>query len=100
MAEAVLWRYLKNKNAFGYNFHRQKNIGNYIVDFYCPKLHLVIEVDGSSHDNKYQYDTDRDVFLKNLGLHVLHIDNSDITFNIDKALYAIETYIKSLSPSL
>ena len=41
MAEAVLWRYLKNKNAFGYNFHRQKNIGNYIVDFYCPKLHLV-----------------------------------------------------------
>lgn len=56
LAEAVLWKYLQNKQAFGYRFRRQKVIGKYIVDFYCPKLKLVIEIDGSSHDYKYEYD--------------------------------------------
>ena len=92
-AEAVLWQYLKNKNAFGYHFHRQKNIGKYIVDFYCPKLALVIEMDGSSHDNKYEYDAERDEYLRRLGLTVLHLDNDDILRNPDTALYAIETFM-------
>ena len=95
-AESVLWRYLKNKNAFGYSFRRQKVIGKYIVDFYCPRLALVIEVDGNSHDNKYEYDTERDEYLKSLGLNILRLDNSDVLFGVDKALYAIEVYMQNI----
>ena len=92
--ESVLWQYLRKKNGYGYQFHRQKNIGNYIVDFYCPKLALVIELDGSSHDKKYKYDKERDEYLKSLGLLVLHLDNSDVMFCVDKALYAIDSYME------
>ena len=95
-SEAILWRYLKNKNAMGYRFRRQKVIGKYIVDFYCPQLSLVIEVDGNSHDNKYVHDMIRDKYLRDLGLHILHLDNSDIIFGVDKALYAIDTYMQYL----
>lgn len=93
LAEAVLWKYLQNKNAFGFRFRRQKVIGKYIVDFYCPRLKLVIEIDGSSHDNKYEYDKKRDEYLQHLGLTVLHLDNYDVLHCIDKGLLAIETYM-------
>ena len=69
-SEAFLWKYLKQKKVNGYQFHRQKNIGKYIVDFYCPKLALVIEVDGNSHDEKYVYDMERDKYLRDLGYKV------------------------------
>lgn len=92
-AEAILWRYLKKKQACGYQFHRQKVIGKYIVDFYCPRLALVIELDGNSHDDKYEYDSMRDKYLQTLGLFVMRIDNADILFHKDKAFYSIETYM-------
>jgi len=94
LAESVLWKYLQNKKAFGFRFHRQKVIGNYIVDFYCPGLKLVIEIDGSSHDNKYEHDKKRDEYLHSLGLTVLHIDNFDVLHCIDKGLFAIDTYMR------
>ena len=49
-AEIKLWMQLKGKQMHGYDFHRQKPIGNYIADFFCNKLRLVIEIDGSTHD--------------------------------------------------
>ena len=48
-AEIILWLKLKNKQLYGYDFHRQKPIDNYIVDFFCQELMLAIEVDGYSH---------------------------------------------------
>lgn len=92
-SEAFLWKYLKQKNVNGYQFHRQKTIGKYIVDFYCPKLALVIEVDGNSHDEKYEYDSERDKYLRDLGLFILHLDNEDLLFHKNKAFYAIETCV-------
>jgi len=92
-AEAILWRYLKKKQACGYQFHRQKVIGQYIVDFYCPKLAFIIELDGDSHDNKYEYDAKRDNYLKGLGLFVMRINNEDVLFHKDRAFYSIETYM-------
>ena len=94
LAESVLWKYLQNKNAFGYHFRRQKVIGKYIVDFYCPRLGLIIEIDGSSHDNKYEYDKKRDEYLQGLGLTILHLDNSDILNHIDNGLFAIDAFMK------
>ncbi len=94
LAEAVLWKYLKQKQAFGFHFRRQKVIGPYIVDFYCPKLGLVIELDGTSHNTKYEHDKQRDEYLQSLGLTVLHLDNSDVLHHIGKGLFAIDTFIQ------
>ena len=64
-AEIILWSYLKNKQLQGYKFRRQHSISNYIVDFYCPKLRLVIELDGEQHSNKknIKYDKKRTSYL-------------------------------------
>lgn len=47
--EVILWKYLKNKQMLGYSFHRQKPLYNYILDFYCPQLKLIIEVNDSEY---------------------------------------------------
>ena len=93
LAEVLLWKCLKSKRANGLDFDRQKVIGNYIVDFYCKKLKLVIEIDGSSHDNKYAYDAERDNYLRGLGLRILHIKDSDVRFRMADVLNAIETLV-------
>lgn len=92
LAEALLWNELKQRKL-GFRFTKQKPIGKYIVDFYCPKLAFIIELDGNSHDNKYEYDSVRDKYLQSLGLFVMRIDNEDILFHKDKAFFAIETYM-------
>jgi len=51
-SEIKLWQYLKSKRMMGYDFHRQKPIDNYIVDFFCNKLQLAIELDGYTHTFK------------------------------------------------
>lgn len=98
LSEVLLWQILKNKRAYGLDFDRQKIIGNYIVDFYCPKLNLVLEIDGSSHDDKYEYDARRDDYLTGLGLTVLHIEDRDVKFNMSKVLYMIEAVIENHYP--
>lgn len=83
LSEVLLWNQLKNKQFKGYDFDRQKIIGNYIVDFYCTNCNVVIEVDGSSHDDMEEYDAIRDAYLKGLGLEVIHIRDIDVKKNMD-----------------
>ena len=78
LPEVLFWNQVKNKQFKGYDFDRQKIIGNYIVDFYCTNCHVVIEIDGSSHDNKQEYDAARDAYLESLGLTVIHIPVVDV----------------------
>ena len=59
LAEVLLWNQLKARKMKSYQFMRQKPIGNYIVDFLCSKLKLVIEIDGESHVDKVEYDNKR-----------------------------------------
>lgn len=99
LSEVLLWNVLKQKRANGLDFDRQKVIGNYIVDFYCAKLKLVIEVDGESHNDKYVYDANRDKYLRSLGLTVLHIEDWDVKFRIDSVIYSIETMISNHYPA-
>ena len=80
----------------GYQFMRQKPIGNYIVDFYCSKLFLVIEIDGITHNDKQEYDKNRDVYLKRIGLEILHFDGYNILKNINGALEVITKKIREL----
>lgn len=79
-------------------FKRQKAIGKYIVDFYCPEYKIVIEIDGSQHfeDKAVIADKQRDAYLKNLGLTVLRYSNYDINHNFDGVCEDIKKNIGSL----
>ncbi|MDR1691523.1 MAG: DUF559 domain-containing protein [Rickettsiales bacterium] len=94
LSEALLWNQIKNKQIKDSKFYRQKCIGNYIVDFYCPKRKLVLEIDGESHEFKVDYDTKRDEYLKSLDLKVIHIDDMDIKKNLEEVLLMLEMYLR------
>jgi len=83
-AERCLWSKLRLKQINGCQFYRQKPIGNYIVDFYCPNAKLVIEVDGGQHffDVHIASDKLRDEYMQSLGLKVLRFTNVDVLKNI------------------
>ena len=83
LSEVLFWNQVKNKQFKGLDFDRQKIIGNYIVDFFCTNGNVVIEIDGSSHDDKVEYDSQRDAFLESLGLTVIHIPDIDIKRNLN-----------------
>lgn len=95
-AEQVLWQYIKNKQFFGYKFRRQFGIGCYIVDFYCPKLKLAIEVDGATHStfDEIRYDKHRQKYIESFGIKFLRFTNIDIYENIEGVLAAIFEFIK------
>ncbi len=99
LAEALLWKYLRAKQMKGFQFNRQKPPGKFIVDFYCKRLKLVIEIDGSSHEGKELYDADRDVGLKKLGLTILHVTDQEAKKDIRGVLMQIEAWIDSNSKS-
>ena len=82
-AEAVLWRSLKGRGAGGYKFRRQQSIGPYILDFYCPELRLCIELDGSSHDLKFDFDQRRSGFLHEQGIRVVRFENNLVRADVD-----------------
>ena len=86
LSEVLLWNKIKNKQFKSLDFDRQKIIGNCIVDFYCASCGVVIEIDGSSHDGKEEYDMARDEYLKSLSLIVIHIKDIDVKRNIKKVM--------------
>jgi very-short-patch-repair endonuclease len=83
LSEVLLWKQLKARKMKGYQFMRQKPIGDYIVDFYCSRLRLVIEIDGESHVSRSREDELRQHELESLGLSVLRFYDSDVKKNID-----------------
>ena len=92
------YRYLRNCSV---RFLRQKPIGDYIVDFYCPKLHLVIELDGSQHylDKGIRYDNKRTRELKEHGIKtVIRVPNNEISHNLSGVVEFIE--VISVEPSV
>ena len=86
LSEVLFWLQVKKKKILELDFHRQKIIGNYIVDFYCPELNLVIEIDGSSHNDKVKYDKKRENYLTNLGLQIIHYQDIDIKKNLNNVI--------------
>jgi very-short-patch-repair endonuclease len=90
-AEKILWLRLRRKQLKGYPFYRQKIIGSYIVDFYCPKANLVVELDGGQHysDSGQEKDRTRDDVLRKIGLKVLRFSDRDIFENIGGVMEGI-----------
>jgi very-short-patch-repair endonuclease len=101
-AEATLWRYLRDRNL-EYKFRRQHPIDSFIIDFYCAKAKLLIEVDGEIHFQKAQieYDQARTEHLERLGYKVIRFTNDDIRYNINivisKIIEEVKTGVKDLS---
>ena len=84
-AELLLWSRIRRKQLKGKQFYRQKIIGNYIADFYCPETKLVIEIDGGQHYEAEGKDKDhmRDDYMKRLGINVLRFSDRDVLKRID-----------------
>lgn len=95
LSEILLWNGLKSRRMHGYQFMRQKPIGGYIVDFYCSKLSLVIEIDGISHEGEFSGDMKRQRSLELLGLTILRFNDLDIKNDMSNVLRAIGGWIEN-----
>ena len=98
-SEVLLWKELKGKQVLEYDFHRQKPIDKYIVDFYCNELMLAIEIDGSSHNNREKYDAKRQQILESLGVSVLRFKDYEVTKNTSSVIEHIKNWITEHTPS-
>jgi very-short-patch-repair endonuclease len=88
-AEDRLWQRLQRQQINGLRFRRQQVFEGFIVDFYCPEAHLVVEVDGDVHELQADYDEARTAVLEGLGLRVLRFRNDEVFENIDGVLTVI-----------
>jgi very-short-patch-repair endonuclease len=90
-AENRVWSKLRRMHLKGYPFYRQKIIGKYIVDFYCPKANLVIELDGGQHysETGKTKNMTRDTVLAEMGIKVLRISDKDVFENMGGVMEGI-----------
>jgi very-short-patch-repair endonuclease len=95
--ERILWGKLRNNHVGGFKFKRQVDFDNYVVDFCCYKLRLVVEVDGSTHEEKMEYDKIREEHLKSLGLTVIKYTSDQVFNNLQDVLNDIYSTCQKLS---
>ena len=90
-AEATLWKHIKNKQIYNIQWRRQFSVGPYILDFYCPKAKLAIELDGKEHYTIEgdKYDCGRDIFISSKGIKILRYENKEIWESIEQVIEEI-----------
>jgi len=98
-AEKRMWYRLRAHRLLGFKFKRQKPIGPYVVDFACPALRLVIEIDGGQHSIDADEDSIRDRWLRKHGYTVLRFWNNEVMENLEGVLEAIASVALSDAPS-
>ncbi|MDP3934804.1 MAG: endonuclease domain-containing protein [Candidatus Giovannonibacteria bacterium] len=84
-SELLLWPRLNNKQLNGFRFRRQYGIDRYVVDFYCPKLRLAIEIDGGYHrsSDMKEYDPARQAAIEAIGIKFLRFSNKEIESDLE-----------------
>jgi len=92
-SEVVFWKEVHRKKFHNIDFDRQRIIGNYIVDFYVKTLGLVVEIDGTSHNSKEDYDNSRETFLKSYGLKVFRTTDFRVLHDLENVLKDLEDFI-------
>jgi very-short-patch-repair endonuclease len=99
-AEELLWEELRNRNLFKERFKKQHPVDIFILDFYCHKYKLAIEIDGDIHLEKdiQEYDDGRTHDLEKLGIKVLRFTNKEVKEQRDKVIFKILEEIRILSP--
>jgi very-short-patch-repair endonuclease len=90
-AELKLWKRLRSNKIKGVHFRRQHPYGIYILDFFCSKSNLAIEVDGEIHEFKKDYDHERTKYLEETGIKVLRFTNSEVEKDIEAVLIKIKS---------
>jgi very-short-patch-repair endonuclease len=97
-AEKILWTKLNRNQILGLQFRRQHPIDRFIADFYCAKIKLVVEVDGSIHElpENLDYDIGRSEIMNDFGITVIRFSNEQIINEIDTTIKKIEKIIKKL----
>ena len=99
--EKILWEKLRNKKLRNIKFYRQYGVGPYILDFFCPKTRLAIELDGEQHKDNIDYDHERKSFLENKDICTLRFWNDEIVNNLEGVLIKITEVQRSrISPLL
>jgi very-short-patch-repair endonuclease len=98
LSEVLLWQCLSKRQRGGHDFHRQKPVDEYIVDFFAPELMLAIEIDGSSHKLKGAADNARQRDLEELGIRFLRFKEMDVRRDLDAVVQAIDNWIEANEP--
>ncbi len=93
LAEVLLWRELKGKKILGYDFHRQKPIDENVVDFFCPRLMLAVEIDGITHSDKQEQDAKRQKKLESLGVRFLRFQDNAVKKDLRSVIVIIRDWI-------
>ena len=92
--EKRLWKYISRKQIHGYDFDRQTPIDAYIVDFFCKRLRLAIELDGQYHDFKVEYDERRQNRIQRFGVKVIRFEEKAVLEDIDPILEEISYWVQ------
>jgi len=100
IAEQRLWRALR-RSQLGHRFRRQYGVDGFVLDFYCPRLRLGIEVDGDSHftDEALAYDQARTDFLSCFGIKILRFTNLEVRSNLEGVLHTIREEVENRATS-
>ena len=93
LSEVLFWQQVRAKQFHNIDFDRQRIIGNYIVDFYVKALGLVIEIDGISHDDKMEYDRERQRYLEAQGLKVFRVTDGEVKKEILDVMERLKAFI-------
>ena len=99
-SEDKMWRRLLRSKRIKQKFLRQKPIGRFIIDFYCSKLLLAIEIDGESHDNKQYKDKERDLYLEQRGIKTIRYTNNQVINDIESVYQNLIEIIKQREKEL
>ena len=95
-AEKLLWKFVSKNKILGLRFLRQYSIGPYILDFYCPKIRLGIELDGKIHEKSKLYDKDREKYLDGLDIKIIRFQNDEVLKDTKEVLDKLQNKIKQL----
>jgi len=99
-SEYKMWKIILNNRKLQQKFLRQKPIGKFILDFYCSKLLLAIEIDGDSHDKKYWQDKNRDWYMEIRGIKTIRFTNEQVLNEIDNVFDILLEIIKNREKEL
>lgn len=92
LEESLLWKRLRSNRCGGLHFRRQQVVDGFIADFYCHAVGLIVEVDGSIHEQQADYDLSRDRVLSGRGLRVIRFSNERIHRDLDQVVAEIQTF--------
>ncbi len=98
-SEKIVWTYLRRKQILSERFLRQFTVEYYVLDFYCPRLRLAIEIDGDSHfinQDVIDYDKERQAYIENLGIKFLRFRNEEVFADNDAVINIITQKVKEL----